>query len=183
LKKIIPILLVVSGAIFLFANTNFKAKNEHPVKWMSLEEAQELNKKQPRKILIDVYTDWCGWCKKMDANTFDHPYISKYINEKYYAVKLNAETKDTIMFNGKMYVNPNPSGGRSTHQVAYMAAQNGRLGYPTIVYLDEELNLIQAIASYMTPEQIEPVLVYFGEDYYKNTASEKFMEEFKSSIK
>lgn len=154
------------------------------IKWISLEKAQELNKKEPRKIIIDFYTSWCGWCKKMDATTFDNPVIADYINKHYYAVKFNAETKDSIVFNGKTYSNPAPKGQRGTHQIAAgLAAQNGRIGYPTIVYLDEKLNLIQAIASYMNPSQIEPVLYYFAEDYYKTTPYQTFLDkDYKSAL-
>jgi uncharacterized protein YyaL (SSP411 family) len=54
------------------------------VKWYTLEQAIALNKKEPRKIMIDVYTDWCGWCKKMDITTFNNNVIADYLNSKYY---------------------------------------------------------------------------------------------------
>ncbi|NJK95139.1 MAG: DUF255 domain-containing protein [Bacteroidales bacterium] len=68
------------------------------VKWYTIEQVVELQKKEPKKILIDVYTDWCGWCKKMDAETFDHPIIAEYINKYYYPVKFNAESKEPVDF-------------------------------------------------------------------------------------
>ena len=67
-----------------------KPKGEKDVKWLSFEEAQKLAAKTPKKIFVDVYTDWCGWCKKMDKNTLSDPGIKDYLNKKYYAVKLNA---------------------------------------------------------------------------------------------
>ena len=73
------------------------------INWVSIEEAEKMNKEKPKKIMVDVYTDWCGWCKKMDKDTFSNPVIAEIINEHYYAVKLNAEGKDEIIFNGTTY--------------------------------------------------------------------------------
>ena len=68
------------------------------VKWMSWEEAAAANDKQPKKIFVDVYTNWCGWCKKMDASTFKEADVVKILNEKFYPVKLNAEQKESIFW-------------------------------------------------------------------------------------
>ena len=87
------------------------------VKWISIEEAEKLNKQEPRKIMVDVYTDWCGWCKKMDKETFSHPVIAEYINKNYYAVKLDAEGKDEITFSGTTYKFI-AQGSRGYHELA-----------------------------------------------------------------
>ena len=71
------------------------------INWISIEEAEIANKKEPRKVFIDVYTDWCGWCKKMDASTFEDPQIIKYLNENYYCVKLDGEDKNTYSQQGR----------------------------------------------------------------------------------
>ena len=74
------------------------------VEWLGLNEAFELQKKDPKPMLVDVYTDWCGWCKHMDATTFKDPQIVSYLNQNFYAVKYNAETKDSMIVNSKLYV-------------------------------------------------------------------------------
>ena len=66
---------------------------ETPVKWMSFEQAIEKSKTEKRKIFIDVYTDWCGWCKVMDKNTFSETQVAKILNEMFYPVKLDAEQR------------------------------------------------------------------------------------------
>ena len=88
MRNIILILLLIA----------FSSSYAQKVKWYSFEEAVELNKTKPKKILVDVYTDWCGWCKKMDQNTFSHPVIAEYINKNFYAVKFDAESKEAIKF-------------------------------------------------------------------------------------
>ena len=176
------VLFLVAGFIsssFLFYYDK-DAENEK-IKWVSFLEAAELNKKEKKKIFIDVYTDWCGWCKVMDKNTFTNSVIAKYMNQHFYAVKLNAEMKDTIVFNGTSFVNPNPKQMRSTHQLA-ASLLNNKLSYPTTVYLDENFSLLSQVPGYLKPEQMEPILKYFGDNAYPNTKWEDYQKTFKGEI-
>lgn len=153
-------------------------------KWYTLKEAFELQKKQPRKILIDVYTDWCGWCKKMDAETFSHPVIADYLNTHFYPVKFNAEGFDSIVFNGHLFVNEG-KGQRSTHQfaLALFQAQSLQPAYPSIAYFDENLQLIRVISGYWTAVQMEPWLNYVVDEKYKPLSLEDYAKTFVSKIK
>ena len=62
-----------------------------------------------KKVFIDLYTNWCGWCKRMDLTTFSDPVIVNYIKNNYYTVKFDGETKDTIVFNNHQFINSDPS--------------------------------------------------------------------------
>ncbi|OFX25281.1 MAG: hypothetical protein A2041_02315 [Bacteroidetes bacterium GWA2_31_9b] len=155
----------------------FSQKSE--VKWYTIEEAVELNKTTQKKIFIDVYTDWCGWCKKMEASTFTHPVIAKILNEDYYAVRFNAETKDTIIFSGQTFVNQ--GGNRQPHQLAVALLQN-KLSYPSIVYMNENNQLITAVPGYYGPDGLEPILKFFITDAFKTQSFEDFKNSFKSEI-
>lgn len=148
------------------------------VKWYSFSEAVELNKKQPRKIMIDVYTDWCGWCKVMDEQTFGHADIAKILNEKYYAVKFDAERKDTVLFQGTAFVNKG-EGRRPTHDLA-IAMLNGKMSYPSIVFMNEKNQLITAVPGFQKPAQMEPLLMYIYESLYeKNVNYQEFVDNYK----
>ena len=74
--------LLIIACLFLALNLGAQE-----VKWLTFEEAIELNRREPRKIMIDVYTDWCSWCKVMDKNTFNQAVIANYLNKTYYQVK------------------------------------------------------------------------------------------------
>lgn len=142
------------------------------INWLTIEEAIRLQDSAPRTIMIDMYTDWCGWCKKMDAETFSNPSLAEYINRNFYPVKFNAETTDTIIFpevdlkTGKLaknkitYTNPN-LGQRSPHLLA-QSLLFGRMSYPTIVFIDFENN-ITPIPGYRDLTSLEPILVFYTE--------------------
>jgi thioredoxin-related protein len=146
---------------------------ETAVKWHTIEEVQQLMKKQPRKVFIDMYTDWCGWCKVMDKNTFTNAEVISHLNSNFYAVKFDAEGKNEVKFRGKTY-NFVPQGGRGYHELAAYLMQK-RMSYPTTVFLDENLDLITPLPGYQPPEKMLPILEYIGDDHYKTTKFEDFL--------
>lgn len=178
------IALACMPAMLLAQDHKVSGPVANKVKWTSIEAAQAAAKKDGHPLLIDFNTPWCGWCRKMESTTFNDDYISKYINEHFHPVTFNAEGPDAVTFNGKKFENPQynaDSPRHGTHQLTmYLAAVNGQLGYPTIAYVDSEGNLIQPISSYFTPEQIEPILSFFGTGAYKNTTWPDFSAAFKS---
>jgi thioredoxin-related protein len=180
MKNIASIIFV----LFLFSTQAFtQQKTEKKVKWYTLKEALELNKKAPKKIMIDLYTDWCGWCKKMDAETFENPVIAAYLNTNFYPVKFNAEGSDSVEFAGYKFGNTS-AGGRSTHQfaVALFQAQKVDPGYPSIVYITENLQLIGVMPGFLNPVQIEPILNFIVEDKFKSTSLDDYKKTFVSKI-
>jgi thioredoxin-related protein len=152
------------------------------IKWYSFEEAMIKNAQFPKKkIFVDVYTDWCGWCKKMDATTFSNPVIIDYMNENFYAVKLNAERKDSLIIDGKLYINVNPTGNRSTHQIAEMLLNN-RMSYPSYAFLDEMGRSITVVPGFVEAAGFEPILHYFGDNQYLKSSWETYQKQFVGKI-
>lgn len=154
-------------------------KQEKPqiqVQWMTLEEALEKSKTEKRKIFIDVFTDWCGWCKRMDESTFVNPEVAQYLNDNYYAVKFNAEQQEDVIFNNKTY-HFKKNGARGYHELA-AEWLNNRLSFPTVVFLDESMNLIQPIPGYLEAPKLETILNYFGTDSHRTTPWETYEKKF-----
>ncbi|MEM9920046.1 MAG: thioredoxin fold domain-containing protein [Bacteroidota bacterium] len=133
------------------------AVGEGKINWVSLEEAQKLTKKEPKKLLVDVYTAWCGPCKMMDRFTFSDDKVADYVNENFYAVKFNGESADPVTFRGKTYENPNfvsnrpPNRRNSPHQIT---GAFGIRGYPTLIVLDQDLKKVKDIVGYRKPDQL-----------------------------
>lgn len=151
------------------------------VQWVTFEEAIELSKTEPRKIMVDLYTEWCGWCKRMDHDTFEDEDIANYLNAYYYNVRFDAEYKEDIIFNGKTYKFIK-NGRRGYHELAAELA-NGRLSFPTTVFLDEKQRLIQPIPGYKDRFLFEQIITYFGQDMHKKMPWDKYQRLYQKKDK
>ena len=159
------------------------------INWMSLDEVREAQKTNPKNVLIDVYTNWCGPCKLMDRNTFSNTDIIRIINENYYAVKFNAEGNDTVTFMDKVFTNPNFDSTKtqrrnSSHQFTQFLGVNA---YPSTLFFDSEMNYLTPVRGYLNPKQIEIYLLLFKDDTYKDVKSQddfdNFIKNFKSQVR
>lgn len=150
------------------------------VNWLTWEEAMELAKEENRKILLDVYTDWCKWCKHMENTTFRQPEIVTYINENFFPVKLNAEQREELEYRDKVYKYVK-NGQMGYHELAAELLR-GRLSFPALVFLDEEMNVIQSFVGYKTPQQLEQIATYFASDHYKKTPWSTYQRMYKSML-
>lgn len=146
------------------------------VNWMTLDEALEKSKTEKRKIFVDVYTDWCGWCKRMDDSTFADPFVAQYLNDHYYPVKFNAEQQQDIVFKDKTY-HFKRNGARGTHELA-IEWLNNRLSYPTTVFLDENFSVIQPLPGFLDPAKLEAILNYFGTNSHYTTPWDTYEKRF-----
>jgi thioredoxin-related protein len=166
MQKITQSSWLVFFGLFALISMGIQAQK---VEWLSWDEAADraLTDKNPKKMFIDVYTDWCGWCKKMDKDTFQNAEVAAYMSSNFYMVKLDGEGKDPIEFKGKTYKFV-PSGRKGYHEFAAALLQ-GRLSYPTVVFLDEELNMLSPVPGYQKPKPFLNIARYFGEDIYKDT--------------
>ena len=126
----------------------------------------------PKKMFIDVYTDWCGWCKKMDKDTFQNAEVAAYMSENFYMVKLDAEQKEPIEFKGKTY-NFVATGRRGYHELAAALLQ-GRMSYPTVIFLDEEIKMLSPVPGYQKPDAFLKIARYFGDNIYRDTSWEAY---------
>tara|TARA_B100000029_G_scaffold246422_1_gene243376 strand:+ start:167 stop:718 length:552 start_codon:yes stop_codon:yes gene_type:complete len=175
--------------LFIFISCQIYSQE---INWVTLDQALELQKKNPKNIIMDVYTNWCGPCKLLDRNTFKNKDVSSFINKYYYAVKFNAEGDSEVNYDGRVFTNPNFQPEKTqrrngTHQLTrYLNVS----AYPTIIFMDKNSDLITYVRGYKTPQQLELWLKLFKDEGYKsiktqdefNKYYESFVPEF-SSIK
>jgi len=171
--------------IILLALALTSVVSAQEINWVTLEEAVELQKKTPKKIIMDVYTTWCGPCKMLERNTFKNKDVAEYINKNYYAVKFNAEGNDVVNFKGKVFKNPNydPAKAKRRNSQHELAGSFGVRSYPTMLFLDEKTNLITPVIGYKNPQQLELYLKMFKNNDHANMKSQEEFTKYYQSFK
>ncbi len=175
--KIILTVLITIASFGSWAQTPETPKTTTKIHWITYKEAVQLNKEgKKRKIITDVFTEWCGWCKRMDASTFNDQAVADYVNKYFWAVKFDAETKDTIVIDKIVYVNQHPSANRSTHDLAQKLLQN-QMSYPSYVFLNEANQAITIVPGYYPASDFMLVLRFIAENVYLTKPFAQFKAE------
>jgi thioredoxin-related protein len=188
--------LIIAAAVFSLGLSSFiisdsqktttelKDVASETVNWVSLDQALALQKSNPKPIMIDVYTSWCGPCKMLDKNTFQDPRVAKYLNENFYSVKFNAEGPDSVTYQGVTYKNPNyqpnQPGRNGVHEFTMALGVNS---YPTIFFMDNAGQPLMPLVGYRTPAQIELYLNLFASEKYREITTQEQFAEYENSFK
>ncbi len=171
-------IILFAVAILMMSPALMAQKNEGGIKWLSIDELQVKMKEKPKRVYVDMYTDWCGWCKKMEATTFTNPDVIKYMNDNYYCVRFNAERKDVIYFMGKQYAfDPEK-------KMNSLAAQwiGPRVSYPTSVFMEQFYQSPMPVPGYQDVKGMELLVRFFNEVSVKSQAQwDNYQKTFKPS--
>ena len=172
--------------LFIFAfSIQLNAQVAASINWVTIEEAQEAMKTQPKKIFIDLYTDWCGWCKKMDATTFKDPNVVQFMNQYFYAVKFNAEGNETINYKEQTFSNPNydkTKANRRNGSHEFTEDMKVR-GYPTIQFLSETGDFLLPLTGLYKPQQLEFYLKMFVDNKHIDMDSQEKFDAYYNAFK
>lgn len=157
---IVLALVAVGVTVFLTSSGGGTAEGTAAgdVTWHSFDEGVALARQENKKIFIDVYTDWCVWCKKMDKEVYTNGTVGQTMKSNFIAVKLNAESQKGVTFDGTPMTE------------ASLAGTMGVTGYPTVVFLDPTAKPITKISGYMEPKEFTSLLQFIGGDHYKTTS-------------
>jgi thioredoxin-related protein len=170
--------LIVS--VLAFISLPASGQEQVKVKWYTLEEAEKLATADPKPIFIDTYTDWCSWCKRLETETFSNPVIAEILNTRFYPVKFNAEGKDEITFRGMKFINDGKYG--RTHQLT-VALLKDQVGYPSLIFFNEKIELLTVVPGFRTPKDMEPLLSFFADKAYETRTFDEYAASFKGSVK
>lgn len=134
------------------------------IQWLSFENAHAKTIKEKKLMMVDVYTDWCKWCKVMDEQTFSHPDIVAFARKNMVMAKMNAESDAKVRFRNKEYTQ------------RQLAAGLGVTGYPTVVFFDDKGEFITNVSGFIKPEQFLPILEYLHGRHYEKMKFDAYME-------
>ncbi|MFC5047381.1 thioredoxin family protein [Aquimarina hainanensis] len=173
----------MKNLLFIFGILISGIVSSQEINWMTMNEALAAQKKHPKKIFMDVYTDWCGPCKLLDKNTFHNEDVVNYVNKNYYAVKFNAEGTEEIHYNDFTYTNPNHNPDRKGRNSQHFFANALKINaYPSIVFFDENGKVIAPVAGYKTPQQLELFLKMIHKDDFKKLTTEEAWKAYEASF-
>lgn len=130
------------------------------IQWISFEQLEDSLNIKTKKVFITFYADWCSYCKKMDKTGFQDEKVIDQLNKNFYAVRMNSESRDTIVFEGKKYFNEQVGKYRNPiHQIPLMLAS--RKGYPfslpATLILDEKFKVKKRYFYYLSPKKLRRI--------------------------
>lgn len=178
--------LIMKNVILLVALGLFSLViSAQEINWLTLDEALKSQKKQPKKIMMDVYTSWCGPCKMLDKNTFHNQDVVNYVNKHYYAVKFDAEGNDVVTYDNKTFDNPgyNPANANRRNAAHKLTMYLQVSAYPTIVFFDETGKMLAPIKGYKDPQGLELYLKLFKNDHHKDMDTQAKFTDYATNFK
>ncbi len=131
------------------------------IRWMDFEQLEDSLAGHPRKVFVSFYADWCQYCEKMDRAAFRDPAVVAKLNSEYYAVRMDVETPDTIVFDGRRYTNPEFGKKRNAvHEIPRLLATRKGVPFtlPAIVLLDESFRVQRRYFEYLSPGRMLEIL-------------------------
>ncbi len=172
----ITILVILLILIFLIGIRPYFKSNQQNVeaveeikplilKWLPYNEGLLKAEKDNKHVLIYFYTDECGWCKKMDKETYSNKEVQKILSDKFVAIKINAKSENKVVENGKEI---------SERELVTMYQVSG---YPTTWFLESNRSLIAPLPGYAAAEQFIPVIKYIGEGWYESISFEEYLKK------
>ncbi len=161
------IALVLSLVVLITSDSLYSQPKQGSgnLEWAAFNAGLEQAKASHKKVLVDVYTDWCGWCKKMDANVYSEHAVKAYLSKNFVVVKMNAEGSGTLRYKGQEFT------------PAQLAAAFGVNGYPATLFLKEDSEPITVLPGYVEAPMFLNVLSYIAENQYEKKQFNDYLQE------
>jgi thioredoxin-related protein len=168
-------LLILFGTPHLFGSgtssqgekkeANLSKEKENTLTWYKYDEGLAKAQKEKKHVMVHFYTTWCGWCKRMEANTFSNEEIRKVLNESYVAVRVNGQSGEKVKVDGEQM---------AEKQVAGMY---GVRAYPITWFLKPSGERIAPRRGYVGPDEFLYILNWVKDDLYEKITFQEFVEQ------
>ena len=161
MKKILfPALLIL---VLIMDFIPVSAAN-NKLQWYSFDEGLAKAKKEKKMVLIDFYTDWCGYCQKMDAETYSNEKVINYLNSKYVLIKINPEKSGDLNYKGTSYT------------LSSFTRGLGINGYPSTLFMEYNEELITLVPGYIKTDEFMNIIEFIGDGHYKTKKYDEFIK-------
>jgi thioredoxin-related protein len=129
------------------------------LKTYTFEQAEELTKHKPKPLVIFVHTSWCNYCKMMENSTFKNPEIINLLNNDFYFISLDAESKEEILFNNHTFKFKPKGQNTGIHELATaLATIDSEVIYPTITILESDFSILFQKHSFLNAKAMLTIL-------------------------
>jgi thioredoxin-related protein len=165
-------------ALFLLFSLSFGTflSGQNIIRWISWIDLPAKMDKSDRKFVVYLYYDGCKWCKFMEQSTLSDDHIARFVNNNFYALRLNALSTEKISIADKNY--KNVTVGKYDFNELAVELTGGEMKFPNIVFLNEKFEKIQAIPEYIPVTEFEVILSYFAGNHHKNTLFKRFTKNY-----
>lgn len=152
-------------------STKLDMKSSHnegeKINWYSFTEGIAKAKKENKYVFIDFYTDWCGYCKKLDKETYSNEKVYKYMNDKFVPIKVNAESDEKVIFDGKPITK------------AELARSFSVASYPSMFFMETEKKSIGQLPGFVSAKDFLTIASYVGSNAFKTKSIDEYKKTFR----
>ena len=166
-------------AVVFQAGSLVAQSTDSAIKWTSMDEVIKQSKKQKKKIVLELYTDWCGWCKQMNSETFSNDVIVSFVNDNFYALRVNITDRNHADVVSLLTKLKSLAGSNEL----YEKVKQGDLHVPTLVILDEGFKVIDSITGFKAARQMEALLAFYATNSYMNAPWSSFQRNYQYSVR
>lgn len=166
-RKVVHIWIVILS--FLISAFNITLAGDE-ITWYSFENAQELAKKNDKKILLFTEAAWCVYCKKMERDVFTNEKVIEAMNKYFYPVKINVDSDSPVEFKGIKMTE------------AQFVEKHNLIHTPTTVFMSREGEILTKQPGFIEAEPFKKMLIYIGSGEYKQMSYEKYLQKTVDNI-
>jgi thioredoxin-related protein len=141
------------------------AKKDTVLTWYKYDQGLAKAKKEKKHVMVHFYATWCGWCKRMDKNTFANEEVKKLLNESYVAIKVNAESAEKVKVDGKEMT------------LRQVAGSYGVRAFPVTWFLKPTGERIAPRSGYADPDEFQYILKWVKDDLYDKITFVEFVKQ------
>ncbi|MBU2926888.1 thioredoxin family protein [Winogradskyella psychrotolerans] len=152
---------VLSVLFILLISQTVLSQHDDTIQWKTWTALEKAIAQEPKPVFIYFNAEWCVYCKKLERDVFTKKEVIKTLNKNYYAVEMNVESLDTIVFDGVTFINKQAETKRNgIHELPLLLAsqENEPFTLPATLILNRNFAIEQKIYNYYTSKQLLEML-------------------------